>query len=174
MSDLDWLAFRYAAGELGAAEAGAFEARLVNDQAAREAVSRAVALGLELSAARPAIVSMTGPSGQRRRTIGWVLATTAASLALALCGYFAIQDWPGRQPGAMAAAGVPAVDAAVWLRLQGLGDSADRLQSEFDDWESNELEDLAASPVIVPPQWLLDLSLTGNLRGKHDEQDRGR
>lgn len=44
-ADLDWLAFRYVANEMDADELTAFETRLGEDQAAREAVARAVELG---------------------------------------------------------------------------------------------------------------------------------
>jgi hypothetical protein len=50
-SDLDWLAFCYAAGEMNAAEAEAFEARLADEQSAREALSRAVELTQTVAAA---------------------------------------------------------------------------------------------------------------------------
>src|SRR5437764_4396286 len=50
-NDLDWLAFCYAAGELGSAEAEFFEARLADDQAAREALARAVELTQTVAAA---------------------------------------------------------------------------------------------------------------------------
>jgi len=42
--DLNWLAFRYVAGELDEAEMQAFESRLEADQDVREAVAQAVAL----------------------------------------------------------------------------------------------------------------------------------
>ncbi len=53
-SDLAWLAFVYVSGELTHAEAEAFERRLAQDQAAREAVAEAVAL-IGAVAALPAI-----------------------------------------------------------------------------------------------------------------------
>jgi hypothetical protein len=43
-ADLDWLAFRYVAGEMPAAECELFEQRLALEQAAREAVAAAVEL----------------------------------------------------------------------------------------------------------------------------------
>jgi hypothetical protein len=49
--DLDWLAFCYAAGDLNATEAEQFEARLADDQAAREALARAVELTQTIAAA---------------------------------------------------------------------------------------------------------------------------
>jgi anti-sigma-K factor RskA len=43
-NELDWLAFCYAAGELSAQDTEQFETRLAGDQAAREALARAVEL----------------------------------------------------------------------------------------------------------------------------------
>ena len=54
-AELEWLAFRYVAGEMSADEARALEQQLAGDQAAREAVSSAVALGLRLAEARPVV-----------------------------------------------------------------------------------------------------------------------
>lgn len=51
--DLHWLAHQYASGDLPPAEAEAFEVRLAEDQAAREAVARAVGLLQMLLAAAP-------------------------------------------------------------------------------------------------------------------------
>jgi len=50
-SELDWLAFCYAAGELNAADAESFETRLADDQAAREALAGAIELTQVLAAA---------------------------------------------------------------------------------------------------------------------------
>ncbi|MDB5386950.1 MAG: hypothetical protein JWM11_2596 [Planctomycetaceae bacterium] len=49
-SDLDWLAFQYAAGELHGTELVAFESRLANDLAAGEALAKAVLLGQMVAA----------------------------------------------------------------------------------------------------------------------------
>src|SRR5437016_14511109 len=50
-NDLDWLAFCCAAGELDADQTEQFEARLADDQAAREALARAVELTQIVAAA---------------------------------------------------------------------------------------------------------------------------
>jgi len=50
-NQLDWPAFCYAAGELSPAEAEQFEARLADNQSAREALARAVELTQVLAAA---------------------------------------------------------------------------------------------------------------------------
>lgn len=50
--DLDWLAFCYAAGDLDATAAEHFEARLADEQPAREALARAVELTQTVAAAQ--------------------------------------------------------------------------------------------------------------------------
>lgn len=66
---LDWLAFCYAAGELASAEAEQFEARLAGDQAAREALARAVELTQTVVAAESQTDSLVVPA--RRHVAGW-------------------------------------------------------------------------------------------------------
>lgn len=97
-NDLDWLAFCYAAGDLDVAEAEQFEARLADDQAAREALARAVELTQTVAAAEthcddfaaseipcgdlvtPA--SRTGLDWNRR--LSWMAVGGLASLLLAM------------------------------------------------------------------------------------------
>src|SRR5262245_33570086 len=50
-NELDWAAFCYAAGELSPAETEQFEARLAQEQVAREALARAVELTQAVAAA---------------------------------------------------------------------------------------------------------------------------
>ena len=57
--DLDLLAFRYIAGELTPAESEAFEQRLADDQAAREAVARAVDLAQAVASVPADIVPLS-------------------------------------------------------------------------------------------------------------------
>ncbi|HEY2839493.1 MAG TPA: hypothetical protein VGJ26_10100 [Pirellulales bacterium] len=63
-ADLDWQAWLYVAGELAEADRAAFEARLLTDCAACEAVARAVELLDLMAAATPAIVRATAISAQ--------------------------------------------------------------------------------------------------------------
>lgn len=99
-SALEWLAFRYVADELTELEREAFEARLADDQAAREAVAAAVDLTQAVAwvehestaIARPA-AAPTRPQRERTRrwtiALGWMLAGSAACLAgLALVNRF--------------------------------------------------------------------------------------
>jgi hypothetical protein len=82
---LDWTAFCYAAGELTPAEAEAFEMRLANDQAAGEALARAVELTQAVAAAEtmePVLVVHRERSTWGRR-VAWMAIGSAASLMVA-------------------------------------------------------------------------------------------
>lgn len=82
--ELDWLAFRYVAGEMDAAQMRAFEMRLDEAQDAREAVARAVELANCIAVAeRERTVEPAVSTTARRR---WRLSNlAAASIGLAGC-----------------------------------------------------------------------------------------
>jgi len=94
--DLDWLAFCYAAGELDQADAELFEARLADDQAAREALARAVELSQTVAAAEtqcgdfvvPGAHSVIAPATRTtldwKRRLSWMAVGGLASLLLAV------------------------------------------------------------------------------------------
>jgi anti-sigma-K factor RskA len=84
--DLHWLAARYALGELAEDARDAFEARLANDQEAREAVAGAVAVLSAVCASGQ--LQCTGPTGNSRVAGAWLsrsiwLAGIAAAIAIA-------------------------------------------------------------------------------------------
>lgn len=88
-------ALRYAAGDLTPAEAGAFEERLADDQAARDALSEAVrlsaaALGQKPPCPHPAFRAVLrarlGWERYRRRPIAWAGTGVAAVAVCALVG----------------------------------------------------------------------------------------
>src|SRR5260221_6300185 len=87
-SALDWLAFCYAAGELQAAEAERFEARLADDQGAREALARAVELTQTVAAAEAQcgdfIVPVVPAQPAWNQRLSWMAICGLASLLLAL------------------------------------------------------------------------------------------
>ena len=64
--DLNWLAFRYVAGELTAAELQAFESQLEDDQSAREAVARACELTCCIAAAEHGTTAVREANAQPR------------------------------------------------------------------------------------------------------------
>jgi hypothetical protein len=68
-SDLDWLAFCYAAGELDLPAAEQFESRLATDQSAREALARAVELTQTVAAAEQQSHDLVTPA--TRVTTDW-------------------------------------------------------------------------------------------------------
>src|SRR5436309_2063668 len=86
--DLDWLAFCYAAGELDSAEAELFEARLVDDQAACEALASAVELTQTVAAAETQFGDFVAPASRVHsdwnRRLSWMAVGGLASLLLAL------------------------------------------------------------------------------------------
>jgi hypothetical protein len=87
-NELSWLAFAYVAGELSAADAEAFELRLAEDQAAREAVAQAVELtqvvaAVESHAAEPVVVVRRESAAWSTR-LAWMAVGGLASLLIAL------------------------------------------------------------------------------------------
>jgi hypothetical protein len=141
LDELDWLAFRYVAGEMSGEEAATFEFRLADDQYAREAVSRAVGLTQRLADAKSpgrdnwptggiaAAVNQTKMPfrGQVARAIGW-MAVGAAAASLAFCLVWPLGSGsiePTQQRAARkgtdptrATSAEPVADGEVWARLQ--------------------------------------------------------
>ncbi len=79
--ELSWLAFRYAAGEMSPLEADAFEARMLEDLDACEAVAR---MALLCEAANETFKRPSAPLHAipvKRRTPRWAIAATLASVA---------------------------------------------------------------------------------------------
>jgi hypothetical protein len=83
---LDWLAFCYAAGELDASEAEAFESRLAEEQSAREALARAVELAQTVAAAEAQYGDLVVPAAQAKTDwrLAWMAIGGLASLLVAL------------------------------------------------------------------------------------------
>jgi len=96
-NDLDWLAFCYAAGDLDAIEAEQFEARLADDQAAREALARAVeltqtvaaaergvAVGREANHGEASVIVASRTNLDWNRRLSWMAVGGLASLLIAM------------------------------------------------------------------------------------------
>jgi ferric-dicitrate binding protein FerR (iron transport regulator) len=84
-NELDWSAFCYAAGELSPAEAEAFEQRLASDQAAREALARAVQLTQAVASAESLVPVVLRPASRDwGRRLAWMAIGSAASLLVAV------------------------------------------------------------------------------------------
>src|SRR6478752_2511542 len=88
MNNLDWLAFSYAASELQPTEAEQFEARLADDQTAREALARAVELCQIVSAVETQHCDYVSPAAHTHiawnQRLSWMAVGGLASLLLAL------------------------------------------------------------------------------------------
>jgi anti-sigma factor RsiW len=93
--ELNWLAFRYVAGELSADEQAAFEARLDTEQPAREAVAREVELAQAVAIAAGSLAPQSArvtPAGKAEpvrfalsvRSASWLSLGAAASLAIGM------------------------------------------------------------------------------------------
>jgi hypothetical protein len=149
--ELDWLAFRYVAGELTPKEAGAFEERLASDQAAREAVARAAALGMEVAEARPTVARTRGFAATVLGPLAWASLGAAASLAV----WSMLQNQP--RPAAREPAPQPVVtreiDAVAWIQLHGVV----RAEQPVDELELDEPElPVVRGPLV--PNWMLRAS----------------
>ena len=88
ITDLDWLAFSYAAGELPPAEAGQFEIRLADDQPAREALARAIEFCQIVAAAETQSDNYVTPAKKTHASwndrLSWMAVGGLASLLLGL------------------------------------------------------------------------------------------
>jgi hypothetical protein len=108
--DLDWLAFQYTIDELSPADAAQFEARLADEQAAREALAQAVLLGQALR--RAAECPLPAAAVQRQFAATWIWAACGAAACLAIIA--AGQFWTQRRPGPTIANQIqPARDEAL-------------------------------------------------------------
>ncbi|MCI0359310.1 MAG: hypothetical protein L0211_12600 [Planctomycetaceae bacterium] len=172
--DLDLLAFRYVAGEMRPEEAGEFELRMAEDQAARDAMSQAVALAERLLEARPAQEPLvrTRPVGPpaaavaRRhalrniaRPLGWM--TAGAAAALLMVSLTRAPDNPAIEPrpGSVlpeASRLRPSADAVVWSQLHASQNWAtadlERWLEEPPELANNDARDLLGSAAV--PSWV--------------------
>lgn len=141
--DLNWLAFRYVAGECDDAESAAFEQRLDVDQAAREAVAAAVALVGAVHDARPTTFRL-------RTLAGWLSLAAAAAIAIALIP-------TGRHPR-QNRSGADLTNVAVALAWPGIHAEADRENPPLETLETLPDLDAPTPPEVAdaPPAWLVE------------------
>ena len=131
--ELDWTAFCYAAGELDPAAAEQFEARLADEQPAREALARAIELTQAVAAAEsqpPAYVVRPATRQRSKWTtrLSWMAVGGLASLLLAVLWSGALS--PDRTtPTASRPAVAPGL-AAAWTQTRAEIASA----KEAGDW----------------------------------------
>ncbi|QDU40719.1 hypothetical protein Mal4_50790 [Maioricimonas rarisocia] len=107
--NLTWLAYQYVANELDAAQRAEFEARLADDQAARDALADLVliheAVGRQPATGRDSAIPATQPltreqviRGTAPRFGSQVIVTSAAALALLVVVSLLLRDDPAIEP----------------------------------------------------------------------------
>jgi hypothetical protein len=162
-SDLDWLAFRYVAGELNESEAEAFEQRLAEQQPAREAVASAVEIVETVTAAEHLeeipMVATAAREASHWRHVAWLAITVGVA---ACCASLALFYWSGgwqsdQQQPAVASDKVPPASPVVanaWLETfdQPVLDAAETAANEPLDSESAPL--FAETTEMVTPDWM--------------------
>ncbi len=148
-NDLDWLAFQYVNDELSAEEAEQFEARLSEDQAAREAVAEAVLLCQAVSAGAKEVI----PLASERRS--WLLHAAWAAVGAAACvALVVVLRSPVDQPVVPHAQRVSDLTteelALVWVQNLMAPDTA-----IADEDELSLAADMPEREVVVSP-WMLE------------------
>jgi ferric-dicitrate binding protein FerR (iron transport regulator) len=139
-TDLHWTAFLYISGDLPPAESTSFEARLADDQEARDAVAEAV----ELAGA----LAIVGAESRPRRRSKLLRAFIAASaLAAAACLVLTLQ--PGPRPTGYDRPDASEV-ALAWSSLRGGADIGQLAEIEIES--ESEVE---PSTDRALPSWLL-------------------
>lgn len=164
-NELAWLANCYVAGELSADETVAFEARLANDDAACEAVARAMELNLAIAAAfdsQPATVcpqpATIAPSRRTAAVITALAATAVAAAGVALMvGHGSSPHGIARKDGADRL-------VAAWANGEAARNSAD---------DDDSLE-VANDDDLDPPDWMLAALTVEDVNQKHPGHDEVR
>lgn len=153
--DLHLLAFRYVAGDLPEADSEAFELRLADDQAAREAVAMAVELSDSISACRS---SRRVPGARRTRAFLWAGGlAAAASVTFALTQFGpqpALHDVESRPIAGMQ--GVAVAWAAFGTPAESLVDAAESSESDRIGIEDDAAAaDADPDATTVVPSWVV-------------------
>jgi len=142
-NDLDWLAFRYISGEMAASEAEQFELLLADDQAARDAVVKAVELTQAIVAVQTASISPSPAMPQSRtQNITWISTSVAALLVVTLALNFS-------RPSTIAPAKSGDV-AITWVER-----SADP-PVDAEAISNGSADDVEEFVTADPPNWMLE------------------
>jgi hypothetical protein len=144
--ETDWLAVRYLLDELTPDEAAAFEARLAEDQSAREALARATVLVQALGeAGQP--VRTVAPSRRAVRKIAALLAMVAAAVLVGVFVSRGVNTESAKPPRLAADEVDPARLVVLW---------ADAEEPAGDVTPAEPSDNGAAdSDPLLPPDWML-------------------
>ena len=166
--DLDLLAVRYVTGELAAAEIVAFEARLADDQVARDAVEFAVRIAV-VSADDVAAPEMSVAGGSPVRSWRMLAAAAVLLIGATIAYYFSpwsadTQDATGSGSAVAGTQGVPGqafaeesedqVLIASWMAFGELADEAAD-DEERDEALEERSEVAGVFDVVEPPDWMM-------------------
>ena len=147
-AELEWTAFRYIAGELSAAEASEFEEQLSADQAACEAVARAVQLTEAVSGLAPSQLPMPTPrkpAAAPRRNSWAAIGVTAACVCLAIGAL--VWERGGSTGPALSQSDTSGADRL--LNLWEVANPDPAAWVEEDDFEAADEDDFSV------PSWML-------------------
>lgn len=157
--ELSWLAFRYVAGELTAAETEQFEEQLATDQAAREAVAHSVELYHAVAAAEAGVAAEPVTIAARARTtwsqrLVWISTGAAAAAVLVVAGWNASGLWSS----APAKPSVSPDLAKAWTAVRADVALADGpVRPMIADLTDAELATIAEEELALPmdtPSWM--------------------
>jgi anti-sigma-K factor RskA len=184
-AQLDWLAFRYVAGEMTDHESADWERRLADDQTAREAVAGAVQLVQAIgqlprdtwttpavlpASSAPAMPSTTHGGGSRHSVLGWSLAGLALLLVAGLVVSQALRSDRSRLTRE---GGVDDDLVAAWSQVRTLstGDvhgGVDAASGDAEEWSAGG-ESESERAVGSTPSWML--AGMAALIAEHDDAD---
>jgi len=161
-SEILWQAFRYVAGEMGPDEAESFEHCLDQDQAAREAVARAVELTGAVAALRPESIPIL--TLRCRRPVRTIMAVAALAAAACLSWLIFAPLRPAPDSVAVAPRVTPSATVTLaWSTLrqerEGDKDETSALLASNDELPTPAESDEAADAGL--PLWLLDAASLG-------------
>ena len=162
-NDLDWLAFRYISNEMTPPEAESFEWLLADDQAAREAVARAVDLAQAVACVPADVIPiatthhspLTTHSRRRARPIRWI----AAAAAVLVGSIFIFQSFHNSSE-------LKAL-AKVWAKR--LGQEAFDLNDPALLAESEDPMSLDDENDLTVPSWMIEAVGGGSDSDKWDD-----
>jgi hypothetical protein len=172
--ELLWQAFRYVAGEMGGDEREAFDARLDQDQEAREAVARAVELAAAVAVAAVQPGSQPQPAPilpLRRRPLRAIAAAVTLATAACLAWLVVTVRAPLPAPAGPRQTAAITPEATVVLTWSGL--SAERESDREDATALIAWNDGPPAPAETDdgsdlglPLWLVDAASLGK-PGQH-------
>ncbi len=148
-NDLQWTAFRYIAGELSHADAEAFEARLADDQAAREAVAASVQMTQAVASISDEITAGDETADEQRRKNRWAIVAIVVSAACLLMASSILFTQPDSQTG------LSQSDARADQIVDAWANAAETIPPSVDSVANGLEESVDDESEVVVPEWML-------------------